>query len=82
MKIEKFKFIELPRPEVTISEFGMSEILGGTLCTHYIVCVGTSSDKNMMEPAILEVTARIWIVMAIRLVAKEGYSAQVISSPV
>ena len=47
MKIEKFKFIELPRPEVTISEFGMSEILGGTLCTHYIVCVGTSSDKKI-----------------------------------
>lgn len=46
MKTEKFQFIELPRPEITISEFGMSEILGGTLCTHYIVCLGTSSDKK------------------------------------
>ena len=32
MKTEKFKFIELPRPEVTISASGTSHILGGVLC--------------------------------------------------
>lgn len=32
MEKEKFQFIELPRPEITISAAGTSHILGGTLC--------------------------------------------------
>lgn len=46
MEKEKFHFIELPKPELTITEFGMSEILGGALCSHYIVCVSTGSDNK------------------------------------
>lgn len=40
MEKEKFHIIELPRPEITISEFGMSELLGGALCSVYTVCIG------------------------------------------
>lgn len=46
MKTEKFKFIELPRPEITISEFGMSELLGGLLCSSYTICIAPDSANR------------------------------------
>lgn len=46
MEKEKFHIIELPRPEITISEFGMSELLGGILCTNYTICVTVDRDDK------------------------------------
>ncbi len=42
---KKFKFIELPRPEITLTPEGESHILGGAICDFiYIQCVTNKDD--------------------------------------
>jgi hypothetical protein len=50
MKIEKFQFIELPRPEITISASGTSHILGGVLCEiKYTQCIGNKETTCSLD---------------------------------
>ena len=47
---EKFQFIELPRPEITISAAGTSHILGGTLCEiRYTQCFGNKESTCSLD---------------------------------
>lgn len=42
---DKFKFIELPRPEVELSPDGCAQILGGDVCSiQYTHCKGGKSS--------------------------------------
>lgn len=45
MNNQKFKFIELPRPEITLSPDGSAQILGGVVCSlQYTHCVSSKSS--------------------------------------
>ncbi len=50
MEKNKFHFIELPKPEITISAAGTSHILGGTICEiQYDQCVGNKSTTCSLD---------------------------------
>jgi len=45
MNNQKFKFIELPRPEITLSPDGSAQILGGDVCSiKYTHCHGSKES--------------------------------------
>lgn len=46
---KKFKFIELPRPEITLTPEGESHILGGDNCGKFIVCPENSGIKDQCK---------------------------------
>lgn len=44
---KKFKFIELPRPEITLTPEGEANILGGEICCQFTQC--TANKKTLVR---------------------------------
>lgn len=47
---KKFKFIELPRPEITLPPEGEASLFGGEICYQYTQCINNK-----------DITCEVWI---------------------